>query len=130
MKLRAGLKTTEFWIGVFLAVIGVVQRWVWPEDPIPNESFVAVLTWVGARFGEKALSDLVIKRPWQTTEFWVAIAFAIARFALPDIPDAVLYMAQTYIVGRPIVKATEGFGLNLLGGARGRAGGPTPTREP
>jgi hypothetical protein len=121
---RKGIKTTEFWLGIGVAIVGVIQRWVWPDDPIPKESFIPIITWIAARFGEKALSEFVTKRPWKTTEFWVALGFAVARYIFPNIPETYLWMAQTYIVGRPIMKATEGFGLV---GPRNRTTGPQIT---
>lgn len=109
--MRKGMKTTEFWLTLFMAVLTVVQKQLWPDSPIPSESFVAVVAWVISRFGEKVLSEMIAKRAWATSEFWVAIGFAVIKYIFPALPGELLIPTMAYIVGRPVIKVTEDFEL-------------------
>jgi hypothetical protein len=105
--LTPGIKTWEFWAAVILSIIPNI----WPE--FPKEAWQAILVWVGARLGQQffGLTGTDGKPIWLTTEFWVAILFAVIKTIFPDIPEESFYAALAWIVGRPVVKASSGFSL-------------------
>jgi len=113
--MREGIKTTEFWLALLMVVLTAIQKQLWPEAPISSESFIVVVTWIISRLGEKVLSEAIAERAWATTEFWVAIGFAVIKYVFPALPEQVLPAVMAYVIGRPAVKAAKDIALNRIG---------------
>ena len=109
--MREGIRTTEFWVGIFGAVTVAVQQFFWPDQPFPIESFSAVSIWVAARIGQKTFGDVNTdgQRAWQTSEFWVAMGYSLVSYFFPNIPDSVFMSVAALIIGRPAVKVMKNF---------------------
>lgn len=98
--MRKSIKTTEFWIGLITAVLMAV----FPD--FPKESGLAVLSWIVMRSGQKyfGIEDKDGKRAWQTSEMWVSIGYAAARYFLPDLPEGLLWSVMGWAGLRTGVK--------------------------
>jgi len=101
---KAGVKTTELWVGVISTILLVV----WPD--FPKDAFFAIATWVVARSGQKMFGfvDPVSGKPaWQTSEFWLTIVYSLLVTVFPDMPADSLYAVQGWIVARTGVKVVQ-----------------------
>ncbi len=109
---KQGVKTLEFWTTLAVGAIAIF----WPQ--FPKESLAAIIAWVAARSGQKAFGFVDPQTgtaSYKTTEFWVAIIFAVAKAVFPDIPQDALYAVMTYVFGRAGVKALENFNVPKKG---------------
>ena len=113
---RAGIKTTEFWVTLIAGLLATAQASIWPDNPFPKESFIAVILWVGARMGQKTLgpTDTAGKRAWQTTDFWLTMVFSVVSYFIPTIPPEIFNMVSVYIVGRPLVALAKDFDISSV----------------
>lgn len=116
--MREGIKTTEFWIVLAAGLFAIIQKQIWPEAEFPKESFIAIGLWVAARIGEKTFGEVTNgdKRAWQTSEFWMATGIAIIKYIFPAIPESIMTIVQTWIVGRPAMKIFKDFKIGRIGG--------------
>jgi hypothetical protein len=98
--LKTGLKTTELWVTVGISLL----KMFWKD--FPDDAFLAVFAWASARAGQKffGLADPSGKPGWKTSEFWVAILYAILTSIFPDIPKESLVSVVGYIVTRTGLK--------------------------
>lgn len=114
--MRDGMKSTEFWVGVVAVALAAVQQKLFPNNPFPQAEFTTVGLWIAARLGEKVLTDGdPAKRAWMTSQFWIAIAFAVAKQFI-EIPDSIAVLVNTYIVGRSAASAAKDVSLaSILG---------------
>jgi len=94
--MRSGIKTTELWVTIGLAVAAAI----FPD--IPQEAITALVIWVVGRAGQKyfGIEDINGKRAWKTSEFWVAIGFAVAKSVFPDLPQEALVPVGTWVAVR------------------------------
>lgn len=97
-KMRKGIKTTE----LALIVLSSFAITIWPDFPI--DGLAVMWTAIIGRTAGKLFSDIGSGRLFHKTEFWVMVAFTIAKSVLPDIPDAVFYAVIGYVGGQPLVK--------------------------
>ncbi len=105
---KQGVKTLEFWTTIVVGGIAIF----WPQ--FPKESLAAIVAWIVARSGQKAfgfVDPVTGKASYQTTEFWIAVIFAVVKAVFPDMPDDSFYAVLTYIFGRAGVKALENFNI-------------------
>jgi len=110
--MRSGIKTVEFWAGVAATVLYAV----WPD--FPKEAFMAVILWVAARCGQKALGEVATaekKRSWFTSEFWLTIAFTIAKSIFKELPAELFTGVLAWLFGRTGVKVLKDFAIGKVG---------------
>ena len=114
---KSGIKTTEFWLGLIVTVLTILQQQFWPDSPFPSDAFLAVGIWIAARLGEKTLGKvdpLTGKRAWQTTEFWVTLGFGVLKYIFPNLPAGLEAFVFSYIIGRPLVKISQNTDITKL----------------
>ena len=117
MNVRKGRQTTEFWVGILVAIAITI----WPD--FPKEAFAVLATWVTARIMQKTLGRSVpAKRAWHTSEFWLSIVFTIAQSVCQDlgwdVPWQSIIPVVLMILGRAGIKVTKDWqiGKPITGG--------------
>lgn len=105
---KSGIKTLEFWVGALAAL----AKAIWPE--FPDGAVLAIMAWVVGRSAQKyfGVTDADGKPSWLTSEFWTALAFAVAKTVFPDLPEESLLAVVTYIIARTGVKSKAAVKAN------------------
>ena len=102
-----------------MAIAGAVLAWLAQTYPqIPQESILAILTWIGGSMIGQIIGNGDTKPAWKTTEFWGVFFVSALKGVFPDIPDSAFYGLLAFIGLRPVVKGSAGFSLSKLGGGK------------
>ena len=96
--MRSGLKTTEFWL---TGLAGLLATFL-PD--FPQESLLAVGSWVAARGVQKGFGLPDGKRAWLTTEFWLSTGLSAVMVIFPDFPKEPLIALIAYLGSRIVAK--------------------------
>lgn len=71
-----------------------------------------------------------MKPGWKTTEFWVMLGGIVAKVFVPSIPDDLIALAGTYIVGRAAQKGMTAIAKGNENAAATMAQAPAPVQAP
>ena len=50
-----------------------------------------------------------MKAGWKTSEFWIVIGLTVAKALVPQIPDELVTLAGTYVIGRAAQKSATSY---------------------
>lgn len=110
MKIKAGYKSVELWAGLLSTVLFSIF------PAFSQSAFLSIISWVGGRSAQKMfglVDPLIDKASWQTSEFWVSIAYSILVTIFPDIPQEALYVVMGWITSRTMIKLTTATRNNI-----------------
>ena len=99
--MRKGWKCSETYLGL----LSVILTAVLPGFPV--DSLAAVWTAILGRKAEKLLSEIGSGRFWQNSESWVSVAYAVAKYVFPEIPDVALVWVMGYTGIQQTVKIVK-----------------------
>jgi hypothetical protein len=99
--MRSGLKTTEFWL---TGLAGLLATFL-PD--FPQESLLAVGSWVAARGVQKGFGLADGKRAWLTTEFWLSSGLSAMMIIFPDFPKEPVIGLIAYLASRIAAKKKQ-----------------------
>lgn len=121
--LKSGFKSLEY----YLAGAAVVVKLIWKD--FPDQAFLAIIAYVVARQTQKGFGlfdPIQQKYSWQTSEFWMATLYAVAKSIFPDMPEESLVAVLSWIGLRTGIKGMKVVSNMKRAGTDGIATNPDP----